>query len=78
MELLETDGQGNVIAGEHIVLDTHNTLIHSPKKLVATIGLQDLIVVETHDALLICTQDRCQDVRKVVDLLRAQGREDLL
>jgi mannose-1-phosphate guanylyltransferase len=83
MELLQSDtdvvqSAGNVSTGEHIILDTHNTLIHSPKKLVATIGLQDLIIVETEDALLVCPQDRCQDVRKVVDLLRARGREDLL
>jgi mannose-1-phosphate guanylyltransferase len=45
---------------------------------VATIGLEDLVIVETDDALLICPQEMSQDVRKVVALLRAQGREDLL
>jgi mannose-1-phosphate guanylyltransferase len=82
MELLQSGAAvtdaGNVISGEHVIIDTHNTLVHSPKKLVATIGLQDLVIVETEDALLVCPQDRCQDVRKVVDLLRARGREDLL
>jgi mannose-1-phosphate guanylyltransferase len=83
MELLQygaggVDDAGNVVTGEHVILDTDNTLVYSPKKLVATIGLQDLIIVETEDALLVCPQDRCQDVRKVVDLLRARGREDLL
>jgi mannose-1-phosphate guanylyltransferase len=76
--LLEADESGNSAVGEHILLDTRNTLVYSPKKLVATIGLQDMVVVETEDALLICPQDMCQDVRKVVALLRAQGREDLL
>lgn len=76
--LLETDQAGNVSIGHHILLDTSNTLIYSPKKLVATIGLHDLVIVETEDALLICPQDMCQDVRKVVALLCAQGREDLL
>ena len=71
-------GPGNVVTGEHVILDTHNTLVHSPKKLVATIGLRDLIIVETEDALLVCPQDRSQDVRKIVELLRARGREDLL
>jgi mannose-1-phosphate guanylyltransferase len=78
MELLESDDQGNVTMGEHVTLDTRNTLIYSPKKLVATVGLENLIVVETPDALLICSQDRCQDVRRVVEILRARERHDLL
>jgi mannose-1-phosphate guanylyltransferase len=72
------DDAGNVAVGEHILVDTHNTLIHSPKKLVATIGLRDMVVIETDDALLICPMERSQDVRQVVDLLRERGREDLL
>jgi mannose-1-phosphate guanylyltransferase len=76
--LLEADEAGNTATGEHILLDTRNTLVYSPKKLVATIGLQDLVIIETEDALLICPQDMCQDVRKVVALLREQGRNDLL
>jgi mannose-1-phosphate guanylyltransferase len=76
--LLQADESGNAALGEHILLDTRNTLVYSPKKLVATIGLQDLVIVETEDALLICPQDLCQDVRKVVALLREQGRDDLL
>jgi mannose-1-phosphate guanylyltransferase len=53
-------------------------MVYSPKKLVATIGLDSLIVVETDDALLICPRDRCQEVRTAIDMLRAQGRDDLL
>lgn len=78
MELLQPDAQGNTVTGEHIVFASHNTLIYSPKKLVAAIGLEDMIVVETDDALLICPRSRCQDVRQVVEALRAAGREDLL
>jgi mannose-1-phosphate guanylyltransferase len=76
--LLEADPAGNAVIGEHVLIDTHNTLVYSPKKLVATIGLEDMVIVETDDALLICPQELCQDVRKVVAVLRAQGREDLL
>jgi mannose-1-phosphate guanylyltransferase len=83
VELLQADDDivddaGNVAVGDHILVDTHNTLIHSPKKLVATIGLRDMVVIETDDALLICPKERSQDVRQVVDLLRERGREDLL
>jgi mannose-1-phosphate guanylyltransferase len=76
--LLESDAAGNASIGEHILLDTRNTLVYSPNKLVATIGLEEMVVIETDDALLICPQDMCQDVRKIVSLLRAQGRTDLL
>jgi mannose-1-phosphate guanylyltransferase len=76
--LLKTDAAGNAAVGEHILLDTHNTLIYSPSKLVATIGLEEMVIIETDDALLICPQDMCQDVRKIVSLLRTQGRDDLL
>ncbi|MBN1581450.1 MAG: mannose-1-phosphate guanylyltransferase [Anaerolineae bacterium] len=78
MELLDADADGNVTIGDHIAVDTHNTMVYSPKKLVATIGLDSLIIVETDDALLICPRDRCQEVRTVIDILRAQGRDDLL
>ena len=78
MELLDADAAGNVLVGDHIAVDTRNTLVYSPKKLVATVGLEDLIVVETDDALLICPRDRAQDVRSVVDALRKDDREDLL
>jgi mannose-1-phosphate guanylyltransferase len=79
MELLDVDDQGNALIGDHLAVDTHNTLIYSPHKLVAAVGLEDLIVVETEDALLICPRARSQDVRRIVDvLLGAAGREDLL
>jgi mannose-1-phosphate guanylyltransferase len=78
MELLHVDEQGNALIGGHVAVGTRNTLIYSPRKLVAAIGLEDLIVVETEDALLICPRARSEDVRCIVDALRAAGREDLL
>jgi mannose-1-phosphate guanylyltransferase len=78
MELLDADPDGNVGMRDHIAVDTSNTMVYSTKKLVATIGLDNLIVIETDDALLICPRDRCQQVRTVIDILRARGRDDLL
>jgi mannose-1-phosphate guanylyltransferase len=78
MELLAPDSDGSVLTGDHIALDTRNTLIYSPKKLVAAIGLQDLVIVETEDALLICPRDRSQDVRRIVAALRERSQQDLL
>jgi len=78
MELLDVDDQGNALIGDHLTVDTRNTLIYSPHKLVAAVGLEDLIVVETENALLICPRTRSQDVRRIVEALRADGRQDLL
>ena len=78
MDLLETDERGNVTMGDHVLVDTQGTLIYSPRKLVAAIGLADLVIVETEDALLICPCARAQDVREVVRTLREKGRKELL
>lgn len=78
MDLLDADEEGNVVTGDAVTLDTHDTLIYSPNRLVATIGLEGLIVVDTGDALLVCRKEASQRVREVVEALRARGREDLL
>jgi len=77
-ELLRADAHGNVVLGEQLGIDTTGCFIHSPGKLVATIGLSDLVVIETDDVLLICPKERDQDVRKLVELLEREGRHDLL
>lgn len=78
IELLNADENGNVFIGDHIDVETRNTLIYSPKKLVATIGLENLIIVETDDALLICPSDRSEDVKRIVNTLLAKGQNALL
>jgi mannose-1-phosphate guanylyltransferase len=77
-EFLAADAQGNVVIGEHRGIDTSGCLIYSPSKLVATIGVTNLVVIETEDVLLICPKERDQDVRKVVERLDSEGRQDLL
>jgi mannose-1-phosphate guanylyltransferase len=77
-DLLEDDAHGNVVIGEQRGIDTAGCFIHSPNKLVATIGLNDLVVIETDDVLLICPKERDQDVRQLVELLEREGRHDLL
>ncbi len=72
LDILEPDEQGNVvIGGDHLSVDTTGTLISSGR-LVATIGLTDLIIVDTDDVLLVCTRDRSQDVKKIVERLQQQ------
>jgi mannose-1-phosphate guanylyltransferase len=72
------DHTGNVVVGTHLGHDSSGLIVYSPEKLVATIGLHDLIIVQTEDALLICPKDRDQDVREIVQLLQQRGHSGYL
>ncbi|GIG65741.1 mannose-1-phosphate guanyltransferase [Phytomonospora endophytica] len=75
-EVLESDVDGNVTigSGEVLSIDTTNTVV-VPKggRLIATVGVRDLVVVDTDDAVLVCPRNRAQDVKKLVDELKARG-----
>ena len=79
-EISSKDSRGNALAGgsQAIFESTENALVYSPNKLVALVGMKDVIVVETKDALLICKKGRSQDVKKIVDALEARGQTQLL
>ena len=77
-ELLAKQPRENVLAGEGHAFDAQGNFLWSPSKFVAAIGVRDLVVVETPDALLICPRDRAQDVGKIVKWLEEQRRRDLL
>ncbi len=77
-ELLANRPGENVSAGAFHALDAEGNFLWSPEKFVAAIGVRDLVVVETKDALLLCPRDRAQDVGKVVKWLEEQNRKDLL
>ncbi len=77
-ELLERDAQGNSIALESIVLDSHNNFVDARGKVVALIGVKDLIIVDTPDALLVAARDRAQQVGDIVKTLEQRNRHDLL
>lgn len=77
-EVSGKDENGNAVRGELIGIEAANSLIHSPGKLVALVGVSDLLVVETKDALLICRRGRSQDVRKVVEAIEKSGRKECL
>jgi mannose-1-phosphate guanylyltransferase len=78
LEIIPGDDSGNVVNAEHMAIDTSRTLVRSADRLIVTIGLEDMIVVDTPDALLICRRDRAQDVKAIVDRLKQSGRVDLL
>jgi mannose-1-phosphate guanylyltransferase len=78
-DILSKNGDGNASRSKHdghIQIDTTNTLVVSDR-LVVTIGVDDLVIVDTPDAILVCHRDRAQDVKAVVEALRKQGRDDL-
>jgi mannose-1-phosphate guanylyltransferase len=77
-EVLDGDQNGNVMRGEgHITIDTKDSLIFSPRRVV-TIGLEDMVIVDTDDVLLVSRRERAHEVRSVVEQLKAAGDEDLL
>jgi mannose-1-phosphate guanylyltransferase/mannose-6-phosphate isomerase len=70
------DANGNVIKGDVIAKDTTNTYINASHHMVATIGIDNLIVVDTPDATFIATQDKAQEVKSIVESLQASGRDE--
>jgi mannose-1-phosphate guanylyltransferase len=75
---VRADARGNSVEGESILVDTTGSLILGSRRLVAAIGLDDMIIVDTEDALLVCPRSRAQDVRKVVEALRRAGKTGYL
>ncbi len=75
-DVTEKDAFGNAIKGDVLTVDTHNSFIHAHSKLVTVIGLGNLVVVETDDAVMIAAKDRVQDVKEIVDRLKAGGRSE--
>ena len=77
-ELLARKAGENVSAGKFVALDAQGNFFWSPQKFVAAIGVRDLVVVETEDALLLCPREQAQDVGKIVKRLEAEKQSRLL
>lgn len=78
LEILPADEEGNVVLGKHIGISTSRSLIYGGERPIATIGVEDLIIVDTPYALLICPRDKAQEVKALVEKLAKEGREELL
>jgi mannose-1-phosphate guanylyltransferase len=78
LDLLPSDGNQNVVFGEHIGVDTSASLIYSSNRLIATVGLTDMIVVDTGDAILVCPKNRAQEVKHIVEQLKRNKKEKYL
>ena len=72
----DRDANGNVLLGDVVARGTSDSYIRSDDRLVATVGLQDAVVVATKDAVLVADRSSCQDVKEVVDLLKARDRSE--
>ena len=77
-DILQQDEAGNFVEGDSVLIDSKNCMIHSPKKLVAAVGLEDMVVIETDDAVLICPKARSQDVKLIVERLKQMGKTEYL
>lgn len=75
-EVSEKDSNGNAIQGDVITQGSSNNLVRAEHRLVATVGVEDLVVVETKDAVLVAHKDRVQDVKAVVEALKHDGRHE--
>ena len=74
----QKDEQQNAINGDVVTIDTQNSLIHADHKLVATVGIKDTVIIETSDAVLVADKNQAQDIKKIVEILKSQDREESL
>lgn len=79
MEILhDPDENGNVLLGDVIAIDTSDTVICANSRTVAAVDVENIVIVETPDAVMVCRKDKAQEVKKIVDLLNQTGRNELL
>jgi mannose-1-phosphate guanylyltransferase len=77
----QRDASDNVLQGDVLVTETSNSIVvneHDTEHVVTVMGMEDMVVVVTQDATLVCPKDRAQDVKKVVAMLRERGRAERL
>jgi len=77
-EVAVKDKAGNVVGGRVVDIDSQRSVVYGDRRVVATIGLTDMVVVDTPDATLVCPKSRAQDVKRIVDILKQQGAPEHL
>lgn len=77
-DILGKDESGNILKGKTALLKTRNSIVYAQKRLVAAVGIENLIIVETEDAVLVCRKDDAQEVKKIVELLKVRGMDEYL
>lgn len=76
--LQEEDADGNIRIGDILAVNTTNSMLYSSGKMIAVVGMDNLVVVEAPDAIMICRKDKAQDVKLIVEALNAAERKELL
>ncbi|WOG25823.1 mannose-1-phosphate guanylyltransferase/mannose-6-phosphate isomerase [Endozoicomonas sp. 8E] len=76
-DICKKDESGNSVQGDVLLQDTRNTYVRSEKKLIVTLGVNDLVITESDDAILVAHKSRVQDVKKIVDRLKAEKRPEV-
>lgn len=76
--ILNEDEEHNIISGNTINIDTKNSVIYGGDKLIATIGINNLVIVNSENAILVCDKNNSQDVKKITDILKEQGKDEYL
>ena len=74
----KTNDNGNMVQGDVITIDTKDSIIMGGRKLIAAVGLEDVVIVDTEDATLICAKDATQDVKRVIENLKICNRSELV
>jgi mannose-1-phosphate guanylyltransferase/mannose-6-phosphate isomerase len=75
-DVIAKDAAGNAISGDVLTVDTENSFLHSGHRLIAAIGVSDLVIVETADAVMVAPKDRVQEVKQIVDKLKKHKRPE--
>src|SRR6185295_11972586 len=78
LRLGPADADGNVVRGRVLALSSRGNLVSSDKRLIALVGVEGLGVIETEDAVLVCSTDRVQDVKQIIDELHRRGWKEHL
>lgn len=76
--LYQEDKNGNILIGEHLDIDTNNSICYSSGKMLVTVGVSNMVIVNVSDALLVCNKDQVQDIKMLVDILGNNGKMELL
>ena len=75
-DILEKDPQGNVIDGNVVAIESSESVFQGDKRLITALGLKNIIVVDTPDALMVCSKDRAQDVKRIVEQIKLEKRAE--
>ena len=75
--ILKNDSHRNVISGNVVSIDNSDSIIQANNRLVAALGLKNIILIDTPDALLVCTKERAQDIKKIVEKIKSEKRPEV-